>query len=167
MRLALFEPDIPQNTGTLLRLAACLDLGVDLIEPLGFQLDDKRLKRAGMDYVHGLDLVRHRSWSRFHAAPPGRLVLLSARAETPYTAFAYRSDDVLLLGRESAGVPPAVHAAVDARVRIPMAAGMRSLNVALAAAMVAGEALRQTVGFPPGAPDPAAPEPISQEPDRP
>jgi tRNA (cytidine/uridine-2'-O-)-methyltransferase len=167
MRLALFEPDIPQNTGTILRLAACLDLGVDLIEPLGFQLDDKRLRRAGMDYVHGLDLVRHRSWSAFHAARPGRLVLLSAHARTRHTDFAYQGGDVLLLGRESAGVPEAVHAAVDARVGIPMAAGMRSLNVALAAAMVAGEALRQTGGLPAGAPDSAAHEPISQEPDRP
>jgi tRNA (cytidine/uridine-2'-O-)-methyltransferase len=168
MRLALYEPDIPQNTGTILRLAACLRLGVDLIEPLGFQLDDKRLRRAGLDYLQRLDMVRHRSWPAFQAVCPGRLVLLSAHAETPYTAFGFGAGDVLLFGRESAGVPEAVHAASDARLRIPMAPGMRSLNVALAAAMVAGEALRQTGGFPPGAADPTDPtDPTSQEPERP
>lgn len=161
MRLALYEPDIPQNTGTILRLAACLDLGVDLIEPLGFQLDDKRLKRAGLDYLHDLDLRRHSSWNAFRAAlaaaATGRLVLLSAHARTAYTEFAFDPGDVLLLGRESAGVPEAVHAAAEARVAIPMAAGRRSLNVAVAAAMVTGEALRQTNGFP------ATPEQKGQE----
>ncbi|MBK1668777.1 tRNA methyltransferase [Rhodovibrio sodomensis] len=157
MRLALYQPDIPQNTGTLLRLAACLQLGVDLIEPLGFQLDDKRLKRAGMDYVHDMDLRRHRSFDRFLAARPGRLVLLTTHAETSYVDFAFRPEDVLLLGRESAGAPPEVHARAQARIGIPLAAGMRSLNVALAAAMVAGEALRQTGGFPVAAGAPADP----------
>lgn len=157
MRLVLHEPDIPQNTGTILRLAACLGLGVDLIEPLGFHLDDRRLRRAGMDYVRDMDLRRHRSWDAFQAAlgdrDGGRLVLLTTAAPTPYTDFAFAPDDRLLLGRESAGVPDAVHAAADARLAIPMAPGMRSLNVALAAAMVAGEALRQTRGFPTRSPE--------------
>jgi tRNA (cytidine/uridine-2'-O-)-methyltransferase len=160
MRLALYEPDIPQNTGTILRLAACLNLGVDLIEPLGFQFDDKRLKRAGLDYVKALDVRRHRSFQGFldarrgHARP-ARIVLLTAHAETRHIEFSFKPEDTLLLGRESAGAPPTVHAAADARVGIPLAPGMRSLNVALAAAMVAGEALRQTGGFPaapPGGP---------------
>lgn len=156
MRLALYEPDIPQNTGTILRLAACLELGVDLIEPLGFQLDDKRLKRAGLDYVRDMDVRRHRSFDRFLAARPGRIVLLSTHAPTRHIDFAFQADDVLLLGRESAGAPDEVHAAAHARVGIPLAAGMRSLNVALAAAMVAGEALRQTDGYPQaGGPDTA------------
>jgi len=148
MRLALFEPDIPQNTGTILRLAACLGLGVDLIEPIGFQLDDKRLKRAGMDYVRDMDLRRHRSWDSFRTERAGRLLLLTTGGDTIYTEAAFQPADVLLLGRESAGVPERVHAAADARLLIPMAPGMRSLNVALAAAMVTGEALRQTGGLP-------------------
>lgn len=153
MRLALFEPDIPQNTGTILRLAACLDLGVDLIEPLGFHLDDRRLRRAGLDYVRTMDLHRHRSFEAFLRATSGRLVLLTTRAPTAHVDFAFRRDDVLVLGRESAGAPEHVHAAADARVAVPLAPGMRSLNVALAAAMVAGEALRQTAAFP----DPSPP----------
>jgi tRNA (cytidine/uridine-2'-O-)-methyltransferase len=148
MRLALFEPDIPQNTGTILRLAACLELGVDLIEPLGFHLDDRRLRRAGLDYVRAMDLHRHRSFEAFLNAKSGRLVLLTTHAPTAHVDFAFRPDDVLLLGRESAGAPEHVHAAADARVAVPLAPGMRSLNVALAAAMVAGEALRQTAAFP-------------------
>jgi tRNA (cytidine/uridine-2'-O-)-methyltransferase len=148
MRLALFEPDIPQNTGALLRLAACLGLRVDLIEPAGFVLSDKRLQRAGMDYVDLIPLTRHASWDAFQAARSGRLILLTTRAETPYTEFSFAPDDVLLLGRESAGVPDDVHIASDARLRVPMVPGARSLNVALAASMVLSEALRQTGGFP-------------------
>jgi tRNA (cytidine/uridine-2'-O-)-methyltransferase len=148
MRLALFEPDIPQNTGTLLRLAACLDLGVDLIEPLGFQLDDKRLKRAGLDYVRAMDVRHHRSFDAFLASDPGRLVLLTTHGDNVHTAFAFQPDDVLLLGRESEGAPARLHESAHARVRVPLKAGMRSLNVALAAAMVAGEALRQTGAYP-------------------
>ena len=149
MRLALFEPDIPQNTGTILRLAACLGIGVDLIEPMGFLLDDRRLKRAGLDYLDSVDIVRHVSWDRFRAAHvAGRLVLLTTKADLPHHRFAFRADDILLLGRESAGVPDAVHDAADARLRIPLQAGMRSLNVGLAAALVLGEALRQTDTFP-------------------
>ena len=149
MRLALYEPDIPQNTGAILRLAACLGVAVDLIEPFGFLWDDRRLRRAGLDYLDRVELVRHRSWARYAAARAGgRLVLLTTHAATPYPAFDFAPDDTLLLGRESAGVPEAVHAAADARLRIPMRPGLRSLNVALAAAMVLGEALRQTGRFP-------------------
>lgn len=147
MRLILYQPDIPQNAGTLMRLAACLGLGVDIVEPCGFVLDDRRLRRAGMDYLAGLDLVRHPSWEAYLAAPAaGRLVLLTTRARLAYTAFAFETADRLLLGRESAGVPDAVAERCDARVTIPMAPGHRSLNVAVAAAMVVGEALRQTNG---------------------
>lgn len=147
MRLILYQPDIPQNTGTILRLAACLGLPVDIIEPCGFRLDDKRLRRAGLDYLAQALLVRHRSWEDFLTSPKGRIVLLTTQAREAYHNFAYRESDSLLLGRESGGVPSAVHEVVDARVAIPLRPGMRSLNVALAAAMVAGEALRQTGGF--------------------
>ena len=151
VRLALFKPDIPQNTGTLLRLAACLGVAVDVIEPCGFVFSDSRMRRAGLDYLDAVDLTRHVSWSSYCASrddgTPGRLVLLTTGAATAYTRFAYRPGDSLLLGRESAGVPDAVHRAVDAAVAIPMVAGMRSLNVAVAGAMVVGEALRQIEGF--------------------
>jgi tRNA (cytidine/uridine-2'-O-)-methyltransferase len=148
MRLVLFQPDIPQNAGTLLRLAACLGVPVDVIEPCGFHLDDRRLRRAGLDYLEQVELVRHVSWNAYLACPRGRLVLLTTRGERPYTDFAYRPDDSLMLGRESAGAPPEVHAAADARVRIPLRPEARSINVALAAAMVLGEALRQTDQLP-------------------
>jgi tRNA (cytidine/uridine-2'-O-)-methyltransferase len=148
MRLALFEPDIPQNTGTLLRLGACLGIGVDIIEPCGFLFTDKGLKRAGMDYLELANYRRHDSWVAFEAQREGRLVLLSSKAVLPYTEFVFAPDDVLLLGRESAGVPDSVRDAADARLRIPLKPGLRSLNVALAAGMVLGEALRQTEGFP-------------------
>ncbi len=148
MRLVLFEPDIPQNTGALLRLGACLGVAVDIVEPCGFLFDDKRLRRAGMDYLAAVEMVRHRSWRAYRAAAAGRLLLLTTRGETRYTDFAFRPDDNILLGRESAGVPEAVRAEADARLLIPMADGIRSLNVALAAAMVLSEALRQTGLFP-------------------
>ena len=151
MRLALFEPDIAQNTGTILRMAACLGVAVDVIEPLGFVFSDRRLKRAGMDYLDRVELVRHASWDDFRAARAtagGRLVALAARAETRYVDFAFRADDVILMGRETAGLPGAVEAAAQARLRIPMVTGNRSLNVAIAAALVVGEALRQTGTFP-------------------
>ena len=147
MRLALFEPDIPGNTGAVLRLGACLGVGVDLIEPAGFVLDDKRLRRAGMDYLKAAELVRHPNWAAFErrAREGGRrLVLLTTTADLSYTGFDFQASDILLLGRESAGVPPEVHRSADARIRIPMAGSARSLNVAVAAAMVLGEALRQT-----------------------
>lgn len=149
MKLALHEPDIPQNTGTLLRLAACLATPVSVIEPCGFALSDRRMRRAGLDYLDRLDLTRHESWEAFLAQSSGRLVLLTTRGETAYTQFAYQSGDTLLLGSESAGVPEAVHDAAHARIVIPMAPGMRSLNVAVAGAMALGEALRQTGGFHP------------------
>ena len=148
MRLALFEPDIPQNTGALLRLGACLGVPVDIIEPCGFLLDDRRLRRAGLDYLDKVEMTRHSSWDAYRAALDGRLVLLTTAGELLYTDFAYRATDSLLVGRESAGVPAALHQAAAARVAIPLRAGLRSLNVALAAAMVLGEALRQTGRFP-------------------
>jgi len=148
MRLALFEPDIPQNAGTLLRLGACLGVAVDIIEPCGFLITDKGLRRAGMDYLELANYRRHDSWAAFAAQRQGRLVLLSSKASHPYTEFVFAPDDVLLLGRESAGVPDSVRDAADARLRIPLMPGLRSLNVAVAAAMVLGEALRQTEGFP-------------------
>lgn len=144
MRLVLYQPDMPQNTGTLLRLAACLAVPVDLIEPCGFVLSDRRLRRAGMDYLEGVDLTRHELWDHYlTTAPPGRLILLTTRACTIYTGFAFAPSDRLMVGRESSGVPEPVHHAADARVRIAMTQGARALNVACAAAMVLGEALRQ------------------------
>jgi tRNA (cytidine/uridine-2'-O-)-methyltransferase len=157
MRLALFEPDIPQNAGSLLRLGACLGIGVDIIEPCGFLLTDRAFRRAGMDYLDLAQMRRHASWARFLAerepparesGPKGRLVLLTTRAAEPYTGFTFRPDDILLLGRESAGVPDEVHAAADARLVVPMQRQARALNVTQAAAMVLGEALRQTGQFP-------------------
>jgi tRNA (cytidine/uridine-2'-O-)-methyltransferase len=152
MRLALYQPDIPQNTGTILRLAACVGVGVDVIGPAGFDLGDRSLRRAGLDYLEHVQLNRHESFTTFEEAraasdPVPRLVLLTTRAQQTHIAFAYRETDILLLGRESAGVPDAVHARADARIRIPMRSGLRSLNIAVAAAMVLGEALRQTGGF--------------------
>lgn len=150
VRLALFEPDIPQNSGALLRLAACFAVAVDLIEPLGFVLDDRRLRRAALDYQALSTVRRHASWGAFVAARDGasRLVLLTTKGSTPLDAFAFRSDDTLLLGRESAGVPDFVHAAAGARVVIPLARGARSLNVAQTGAIALYDALRQTGGLP-------------------
>jgi tRNA (cytidine/uridine-2'-O-)-methyltransferase len=149
VRLALFEPDIPQNTGALLRLAACLAVEVDLIEPLGFLLDDRRLRRAGLDYAGAVTICRHASWRRFVAArdPRSRLILLTTNGSIPHHRFSFAAGDTLLLGRESAGVPQFVHDAAAARVVIPLTAGARSLNVALAGAIALAEALRQTGGF--------------------
>lgn len=150
MRIALFEPDIPQNAAALIRLAACMGAGVDVIEPCGFLFSDRGFRRAGMDYVEQAEIVRHVSWSDFLSRMSGRrVILLTSKAAHPYTDFAFGADDVLLLGRESAGVPDTVHEAVQARLRIPLKQGRRSLNVAQAGAMVLGEALRQTKGFPP------------------
>ncbi len=149
MRLALFEPDIPQNTGALLRLGACLGVPVDIIEPCGFLWSDAKLKRAGMDYLDLAAITRHASWEAFQRAiEGGRLVLLTTKAAQPYLDFAFAASDILLLGRESAGVPDEVHASADARLLIPMRTGLRSLNVAMAGAIVLSEALRQTGGFP-------------------
>jgi len=149
MRLALYQPDIPQNTGTLMRLCAAMNMPLDIIEPCGFALDEKKLRRAAMDYIDYLDMVRHKNWDAFTEAAGGaRIVLLSTKASVPYTDFEFKATDILLAGRESAGVPEDIHAACDARVLVPMGAGLRSLNVAISCAMVAGEALRQTNGFP-------------------
>lgn len=146
LRIALYQPDIAGNTGTILRFAACLGLGVDIIEPAGFPLSDKALKRAGMDYLEMAALTRHIDWNAFEdwrKQDGRRLVLLSTKATIPYTSFSFADGDILLFGRESAGVPDAVHQAADARLTIPMQGGARSINVALSVAMVAGEAVRQ------------------------
>jgi tRNA (cytidine/uridine-2'-O-)-methyltransferase len=146
MRIALFEPDIPQNTGTMLRLAACLGLDVHLIEPAGFPVSDRAFRRAGMDYLDQVALTRHQSWQDFEhwRGEHGlRLVLFTTKAATSYFDHSYGSRDILLFGRESAGVPDQVHEAAEVRLRIPMRARMRSINVAMACAMAVGEALRQ------------------------
>jgi tRNA (cytidine/uridine-2'-O-)-methyltransferase len=150
LRLALFEPDIPQNTGALLRLAACLGVGVDLIEPCGFLLDDRRLKRAALDYTADVEIRRHVSWTAFLAARPAhsRLVLMTTAGRIALHRFAFAADDTIVLGRESAGVPETVHRAASARVVIPLRPAARSLNVALAGAIALAEALRQTGLFP-------------------
>ncbi|MGJ3262513.1 MAG: tRNA (cytidine(34)-2'-O)-methyltransferase [Salinarimonas sp.] len=146
MRLVLYQPDIPQNTGTMLRLAACLGAAVDIVEPAGFDVSDRNFRRAGMDYLDGVEILRHRSFAAFEdwrRAAGIRLVLATTHGEARYTDFAFAPGDAILMGRESAGVPEAVHAAADARVTIPMRPGFRSLNVAVAAAMLLGEASRQ------------------------
>ena len=145
LRLALYQPDMPTNTGSLLRLGACLGVGFDIIEPCGFVWDDRRLKRVAMDYIDHLDYTRHSNWDSFRDQLQGRrVVLLTTKADLSYRNFDFRPDDCLLLGRESAGVPDDVHQAADARVIVPMQPQLRSLNIALAAAMVVGEAIRQT-----------------------
>jgi len=171
MRLALYQPDIPQNTGTILRLAACLGIGVDVIGPTGFDMTDRALRRSGLDYIDKINICRHLSWEDFQivtglngvaAAPPigqehvqrtgknpARVVLLTTKSACSYLDFSFRPDDRLLLGRESAGVPRYVHQSVNARITIPLKPGFRSLNIAVSAAMVLGEALRQTNGFTP------------------
>jgi len=149
MRLVLFQPDIPQNAGTILRLAACLDVPVEVIEPTGFVWSETRMRRAGMDYLDLARVTRHRSWDAYLAErPAGRLVLLSTRGATALPGAAFGADDHLILGRESAGVPDDVHAAADLAVRVPMREGARSLNVAVTAGIVLAEALRQTAGWP-------------------
>ena len=148
MRLALYQPDIPQNLGAFIRLAACLGTPLDIIEPCGFPVDDKRIRRAAMDYVDLAQIRRHASWDAFQRdRVQGRLVLLTTGGATVLPDARFRPDDILLLGRESAGVPTEVHEAADLRVRVPLQKGARSLNVALAAAMVLSEALRQTDGY--------------------
>lgn len=151
--LALYQPDIPQNAGTLMRLAACMDVTLHFIHPAGFVFSHKRLRRAGMDYLDHVKLVEHASFTAFDAtrkAEGRRLILLTTKATTTAYAAAYADGDILMLGRESAGVPDTVAARADLRVRIPMAEGLRSLNVALAGAMVLGEALRQVGELPEG-----------------
>lgn len=159
LRIALYQPDIAGNTGTILRMAACLGIAVDVIGPAGFDLSDRNLKRAGMDYLEMTALTRHDDWVAFERWRRGegrRLVLFTTRAARPYCEFAFDESDILLFGRESAGVPDLVHQAADARLTIPMPGGGRSLNVALAAAMAAGEAIRQSGGGEPPPPDPSS-----------
>lgn len=166
LRLALFQPDIPQNTGTIVRLCACLGMTLDIIEPAGFDVSDRNFRRAGMDYLERAAVQRHVSWDAFNTwrlAENRRLVLATAHTQTAYTDFAYQGPDILLFGRESAGVPAPVRSACDAHVTIPMQPGLRSLNVALAAAMMAGEALRQMSEFAQGLPS-GCPSTISSSP---
>ena len=149
MRLALFQPDIPGNVGAILRTAACFGVPVDLIEPLGFPWDDKRIRRAAMDYGGHVDATRHLDWDAFRATlGPSRLVVMAARGSVPIADAGFRPDDVILMGSESAGAPPYVHEAAGLRVRIPIAPGLRSLNVSVAAGIALAEALRQTGGLP-------------------
>ncbi len=151
LRLALYQPDIPQNAGTLLRLSACLGVAVDIIEPCGFVLDERKVRRAGMDYIDQARYLRHSSWDAFAAtlaAEGRRLVLLTTGGETRHDRFPFAAGDTIMVGRESSGVPREVFEWAEARIRIPMRAGARSLNVALAAAMATAEALRRLDGFP-------------------
>lgn len=144
MRLALYQPDMAPNTGAMMRLCACLGVGLDIIEPCGFVFDDRRLRRAAMDYIDHLDCRRHASWDDFRKqAAKRRLLLLTTKADMPYHRFAFQADDILMVGRESAGVPDEVHAAAGARLFIPMTPEARSLNVAQSAAIALSEALRQ------------------------
>jgi tRNA (cytidine/uridine-2'-O-)-methyltransferase len=156
MPITLYQPDIPQNTGTILRLAACLGLAAHLIEPTGFPISDRAFRRAGMDYLDQVTLMRHASWEAFEdwrQQAGGRLIVFTTGAAVSFLDHEFRPDDLLLFGRESAGLPDRVHARADARLRIPMRPGLRSLNVAVAVAIAAAEALRQTGGFPPGPAD--------------
>ncbi len=150
MRLALYQPDIPQNTGTILRMAACLGVAVDIIGPTGFDITDRALRRAGLDYLAHVNIVRHLDWAAFEEARAvrcSRLILATTHGAMPHVRATFAEPDTLMLGRESAGVGAHVHAAADLRVRIPKGAGLRSLNIAVAGAMILNEALRQTGGF--------------------
>lgn len=147
MRIALYQPDIPQNTGTIIRLAACFGIPLDIVEPCGFILDDRLLKRSSMDYMSQVSLTRHHSWERFKKSEylvSNRIILLTTKASICYTDITYNKNDILLMGRESAGVPDHVHSQVDERVLIPMNPNCRSLNIAISLSIVLGEALRQT-----------------------
>jgi tRNA (cytidine/uridine-2'-O-)-methyltransferase len=160
MRLALYQPDIPQNAGAIARLAACLGLALDIIEPAGFPVSDRAFRRAGMDYLEHVEIRRHASFAAFEGwrrEAGHRLVLATTKADRAHTDFAFAARDILMLGRESAGAPAQVHEAADARIVVPMRPGLRSMNVALATAMIAGEALRQLGAFPGQAPQCASP----------
>lgn len=148
MRLALYEPEIPQNTGTLLRLGACLGVPVDIIEPCGFIWNNQKLQRAGMDYIELANMTRHSSWDQFYVQKKSRVILLDAKATTSFLDFSFEADDILLIGKESSGVPEKVHRQVDHQLIIPMVPDCRSLNMAIAGSMVLTEALRQIGGFP-------------------
>ncbi|MDO9384774.1 MAG: tRNA (cytidine(34)-2'-O)-methyltransferase [Hyphomicrobiaceae bacterium] len=149
MRLALYQPDIPQNTGTILRLAACLGVAVDVIGPTGFDMSDKALRRAALDYLDHVELTRHVDWPAFLAASNGaRIALITSHGSLSFTEFDFKPADIILMGRESAGAPASVHEAATARLRIPMRPQLRSLNLAVATGIVLAEALRQTGGWP-------------------
>lgn len=151
LRLALYQPDIPQNTGTILRMAACLGVAVDVIGPTGFDMTDRALRRAGLDYLGHVEIIRHVSFAAFDAerrAAGRRMVLLTTGGTVPHHRFAFAANDTLILGRESAGAPDAVHGAADARVAIPLRPGLRSLNIAVAAAIALAAALEATQGWP-------------------
>ena len=152
MRIALYEPDIPQNTGAIIRLASCFDIGVDIIEPCGFVFSSRRMKRSGMDYIDRVDIKLYSSWEKFYELYnvniKNRIILLTTKGNISHTKFSYDTDDILLLGRESAGVPDAVHLAANSRIIVPIVAEARSLNIVTSAAMVLGEALRQTSTYP-------------------
>ncbi len=148
MRIALYEPDQAGNVGTILRLAACMGVAVDIIEPCGFPWSDRALKRAGMDYAEIASVTRHQDWSAFEARLPGRLVLMTTKSAMPLPAASFLPGDTLLMGSESRGVPEDVHRRADLRLRIPQAAGTRSLNIAVATGIALAEALRQTDGWP-------------------
>lgn len=150
MQIALYQPDIPQNTGTILRMAACLGLSAHIIGPAGFNTSDRAFRRAGLDYLNDLAIQRHESFAAFETArlmAGHRLILMTTYSDSPFHRFSFHEDDIIMVGRESAGAPESVHGAADARLRIPMHSGLRSLNVAMSAALVVGEALRQTDGF--------------------
>ena len=148
MRIALYQPDQAGNVGTILRLAACLGAGVDIVEPCGFPFSDRALKRAGMDYLELAAVTRHASWAAFEAQRTGRLVLLTTQGATPLPDARFVDGDTLLFGSESSGAPAEVHARADLRVRIPQVEGTRSLNIAVSAGIALAEALRQTQGWP-------------------
>jgi tRNA (cytidine/uridine-2'-O-)-methyltransferase len=149
MRIALYEPEIAQNVGAVLRLGACLGAAVDLIEPMGFEWDDRRVRRTAMDYIDHVEIARHPAFDAFRASiGRRRLILFTTKAASSPYDFRFQADDVLLFGKESAGVPAAVHGAADARLRLPIRPQVRSLNLATSAALALGEALRQTGGLP-------------------
>lgn len=148
MRIALYQPDIAGNVGTILRLAACLGVAVDIIEPCGFPFSERAVRRSGMDYADAVDISRHADWAAFEGQVGGRLALLTTAADLTLDKAEFRPDDILLLGSEGAGVPPTVHDRAELRVRIPMQPGFRSLNVAVSAGIALAEALRQTGGWP-------------------
>lgn len=145
IRVALYQPDIPQNVGAMMRLCACTGTGLDIIEPCGFPWDERKIRQSGLDYADMATYRRHNSWEKFRAETAGkRLVLMTTKASLPYTQFAFSENDILLAGRESAGVPDEIHKTIEARICIPMQPGLRSLNIVNATAMILGEALRQT-----------------------
>lgn len=150
MRIALYQPEIAGNVGAILRLAACLDVPVDIIDPCGFAFSDKKLRRSGMDYAERVVIARHADWASFRSAAQGRLVLMSSKGSVPLESFSFSPGDTLLMGQESAGVPDDVRAECDAAIRIPMAAGLRSFNISVATGIAMFEALRQTGALPKG-----------------